>query len=106
MYTRKQYLDGECTHEDYYNQFCDSWTETVILSRYNIRFLREKFSDDENLNNIPLALWDNMAYGLMMSLELNKKMRKHGDYPTVSGCVCILKQSVRNIVLDLYPDGT
>lgn len=54
-FTRKQYMEGEVNHDDYYGQFV---TDGVI------RLLdqdRVKNSTDPHFNDIPLLHWDRLV---------------------------------------------
>jgi hypothetical protein len=93
-YTRTQYLNKECTHEQYYTQYCND----TIIDRVNSFFGKEKLQDaikeDEHLNNIPIAKWDILASNLY---DVSKKMKENGDYLTLAGGVCICKQAAKII---------
>ena len=55
-FTRKQYMDGECTHDQYYDQFVTQELKNTVL-----RSIPEKqivMSKDESFNDIPLRSWD------------------------------------------------
>ena len=93
-YARKDYLDGKCTHREYYGQFVDgSIRETVLHRIGGAEYLREKLFTDDNLNNIPLVRWDNLPG----PMGINAKMAEAGDYLTLSGKVCIYKEAARQI---------
>lgn len=93
MFTRKQYLNNECTHSEYYSQFLTpasrlskSLTELVIASK-----------DNEHFNDIYLGKFDSEAYSLEYDKELFKQA---GDSPTLAGKVCLLKEKARQIKRD------
>jgi len=94
LYTRKQYLDGNCTFEQYYSQFVND----VIISRVGqfigVERIKEAIQSDEHLNNIPLAKWDMVAGNLY---NVSAKMKEAGDYLTLAGGVCIAKAAARII---------
>ena len=91
-FTRKQYIDGECTHDQYYDQFVTQDLKNIVL-----RSIPEKqiiWSKDESFNDIPLRSWDWMA-------KLNpvepKKFKELGDFTTLAGQVSALKAAARQI---------
>ena len=94
MFTRKQRLNNECTHREYYAQFVSGAT----IRRVETHIGREKIinSTDPHFNDIPLVLWDRLCSGLVPH-DLGSKMRATGDYPTLSGLVCIAKEAARQI---------
>tara|TARA_R110000772_G_scaffold266658_1_gene389377 strand:+ start:1288 stop:1557 length:270 start_codon:yes stop_codon:yes gene_type:complete len=58
MYTRKQRLDNECSHREYFAQFVSaSLPESIADSIGKDRLLK---SNDEHLNDIPLKCWDRL----------------------------------------------
>jgi hypothetical protein len=91
MFTRKQYLDKECTHDQYYAQFV---THGVIhlVSAY-IGEARIKKSTCPHFTDIPLCEWD----GIAPRLSVGERLRECGDYPTLAGKVCILKAAANQI---------
>ena len=91
-FTRKQYMEGECTHNQYYDQFVTQDLKNAVL-----RSIPEKqivMSRDESFNDIPLRSWDWLA-------KLNpvepKKFKELGDFTTMSGQICALKAAARQI---------
>ena len=58
MITRKEYLDGLYTHEQYYGQFVNNRIKTIVLEEIGLE--RLKASTDPNLNDIPLLEWDDL----------------------------------------------
>lgn len=95
MKTRKQYLDKECTYNEYYEQFV---TGPI---RYHVESCIGKdrilASQDKNLNDIPLAEWDAAAKSFPAS-NIDRDMRAAGDYPTLAGLVCIAKTAARELI--------
>lgn len=58
MYTRKQYMNKECTHREFYGQHMTlPIINMVVRAIGKDRLLR---STDEHLNDIPLKEWDNL----------------------------------------------
>ena len=58
MFTRKQYLDNECTVNEYYNQFITYRTLALLVRHFGKEKLKKW--DPKVIPNhiIPLAHWD------------------------------------------------
>lgn len=96
QFTRKQYLDGDCTHSQYYSQFVDVAMKSRVLIRFGIDKIKAAFAEDEHLNNIPIAYWDGLA--VPFTAYAANAMRLAGDYPTLAGGVCIAKEAARQLI--------
>lgn len=92
MFTRKDYLDGKCTHGEYYSQYVTPEIEKLV-STLGPDKIKAAAKVDEYMNNIPLRQWDSMTN----FFHCKSEMEKHGDYPTLAGKVCILKEAARKI---------
>jgi len=92
MYTRKDYLNGLCTHKQYYAQFVTPQVRNAVLTRIG----RERLvaSDDEHLNDISLQTWDSLPQ------PASGKLRELGDFITKAGAVCIYKEAARQILAE------
>jgi hypothetical protein len=99
MITRKQYLeDSENLHDTYYRQFVTDGIKQMVLNRFGLDKLKvhvTKKMDEKGY--IPLDKWDAMAGGYGSKLG-ESKMKEVGDYPSLAGAVCILKQAAKMIV--------
>lgn len=95
IYTRKQYLEGEVSHEEYYGQFVDSYTKRLVPA--TIEEIRQAHNADKHLNKIPLKKWDDMA-AFVKHWELGEKLKAAGELLTLSVQVCILKRSAIEIL--------
>ncbi len=93
-FTRRQYINKECTHNEYYSQFVNEGTKKTLLQYISLARLKQ--SKDEHFNDIPLKEWDNLP--VMVSSTL---MIKRGDWMTLAGKVCIYKTCARNILNEL-----
>jgi len=91
MKTREQYLDGKCTHREYYAQFVSERTKSSVLSAIGLDSLLA--STDKHLNDIPLKTWDRIYPGVSRDL-----WQSVGDYATLAGLVCINKEAARQII--------
>lgn len=90
---RKEYLknSGEENHRFYYSQFVTPEIKGVVKCTIGLKKLLK--STDPHLNDIPIKLWDNMYLP-----NVNAKMKELGDYLTLAGKVCILKEAARQII--------
>jgi len=91
---RQDYLNGKISHEDYYSE---------IAKRAGVAFTKDDSivkeamkSTDEHLNDIELYRWDAIAHGSQNAID--KAMRELGDFWSLSGGVCVVKQAVRNAI--------
>lgn len=90
-YTRKQYMDRECSHRDYYGQFVNDPVRARVLRAIGKERLLA--STDENLNDIPLRLWDTIGpVGSKAKWDATE-----GDWPTMAGRVCIYKEAAKQL---------
>lgn len=95
MKTRKEYLDGAVSHREYYAQFVTEGVKQLVEKRIGIDRLKK--STDEHLNDIPLKTWDNL-FSTGVPKYIGDKLREAGDFPTMAGAVCILKEAARQIL--------
>lgn len=84
--TRKQYLDNEVTHLQYYSQFVTDATINTVLQYLSKEQLTEAYHKNPILNSIKLSVWDRMPL-----YAATYKMKEAGDWLTPAGRVCILK---------------
>jgi len=94
MFTRYQYLNRECTHQEYYAQFVDNEMKRGLTAYISME--RILSSKKENFSDIPLKKWDSASY-IVTTIENHKRMKEAGDYLTPAGIVCILKEAARQI---------
>jgi len=92
MFTRKQCLAKECTHDEYYLQFSDPRTSHYLLQTGLVR--KARGSKDPHFNDIPLKYWDAVP---IYAAQVDR-MKEAGDYLTAAGRVCIAKAMVRKMV--------
>ena len=86
MYTRKQYLNKECTHDQYYLGIADAAGLKATDANKIDACSTALRHGDEHLNTLPLPSW-----GRPFTAETAKIMRELGDYPTLAGSVCLWK---------------
>ena len=92
MFTRKQYMNDECSHREYYAQLVSDHIRDSVLRRFGLERIRNSLKEDQHLNNIPLHLWDSLADCVSFS-----KYEELGDFETLAGCVCALKEAARQV---------
>lgn len=87
-YTRKQYMNDECSHHEYYSQFVTGNTLNTVAERIGIE--RIKSSTCERFSDISLKEWDDLpliANGNLLS--------EAGENRSLSTFVCINKSAAR-----------
>lgn len=100
-YSRKDYIQGICSHGSYYTQFC---TQSVISAvKTCIGQERILASTCEHFNDIPLHLWDGLHkhLGLLSGTALGQSNkatygREELTY-SLSDTVCVAKQAAKII---------
>lgn len=92
MFTRTQYLNGECSHRAYYAQFVTTDLQEVLRRRLGVARMVTAYKADPNLNTIPLPTWAGLSI-----LARTNALCACGDYPTLAGSVCILKEAARQV---------
>lgn len=88
MSTRQEYLDGLVSHEQYYEQFVDQGLLDFVARHFMVNAYA--------VDNIPLQRWDNLAFCVLTD-KIRQQLKDCGDFPTLGGAVCILKQAARMI---------
>lgn len=97
QYNRQDYMNGKCSHREYYAQFVTPAVKQMVMDRIGLKELVR--STDEHLNDIPLNVWDNLAGSTRLAL-----MR--GDYSctlriaddnSLASQVCALKEAAKQI---------
>ena len=83
-FTRAQYLNNECTHEQYYTQFVTPHIISVVKDNIGINIIKKALQENENLNSIPLTRWDAVSMAIRNSATADA-LRNAGDYPTLAG---------------------
>ena len=110
MFTRKDYLDGKCSHDEYYAQLVEGTNAMqVVLNHFPIDVLEKMYKKDEHFNWVPreyiidrhikgtlsdeLDTWDRLGMWLC-----GVDYRKYGDLESLCGRVCVLKCAARMLV--------
>jgi len=92
--TRKQYLDGDCTHREYYAQYVNK--KVLSHVKKDIGEDRILTSIDPNFADINLKAWDSVFF-FGLPKYIRNELRNNGDFPTIAGAVCIAKEAARQI---------
>lgn len=95
MITRQQYLNKQATHEEYYSQFVTPFIKKIVENHIGLDKIKD--SNDHHFNDIPLRLWDNASNWLKYYPTVFNQLKEAGDYATLAGLVCILKQAAREL---------
>jgi len=95
MITRKKYIAGDATHEEYYSQFVDSILISIVSTVIGTTRIVE--STDPHFNDISLADWDKA--GECIPLRILQKLREAepGAGVSLSDRVCIVKAAAAAI---------
>ena len=91
-FTRKQYMEGECTHDQYYDQFVTPELKNTVL-----RCIPEKqivMSKHPHFSDIPLSAWDWIA---RIEPVPRLSLEAVGDSSSLGTQVCALKAAARQI---------
>ena len=91
MFTRKEYLNGSCTHQEYYGQFVSPGTKRRVIT--GIGKERILSSECPHFNDIPLVIWDRIVHMLPVAMSFESV----GDYATQAGLVCTAKEAARQL---------
>ena len=92
MFTRKDFLNGKVTFRGYYSQFANDNVKLMVKDRIGLKKLKQ--SKDKHFNDIPLRIWDNIG----LPCGIGNLLKQAGDYYTLAGQVCILKEGARQIL--------
>lgn len=96
MFSRQQYMNKECSHEQYFRQFVTPFVKALVQDAIGLEAINA--STDKHLNDIPLQRWDRLHPGIS---EITKALRKHaGECNSISTSVCIAKQAARMLQED------
>lgn len=99
LINRSDYLaanrpDAKAAHRAYYAQFVTP-AHLRRLAGHAGMVGRIKASQDPHFNDIPLSVWDVLA--VPVPAESAILLKECGDYPTLAGAVCILKEAAQQI---------
>ncbi len=94
MFTRKDYLEGRCSHRDFYGQIVER--AGLVFPSDHALVQRARRSTDPHYNDIPLALWGSAAVSAKPAIT--RALKETGDFWSLAGGVCTIKEAVRRVV--------
>ena len=94
MYTRKQYLNKECSFNEYYEQFGQHLTHDVEAFIGKDKIIN---STDSSFNDIPLKEWDQLAPIVRITVGRAIAEANGTGGISLSDCVCSAKAAARLI---------
>ena len=95
--TRADYMSGKVSFADFYRAVANTAgisyrnADPAFLARVKAALA----SGDEHLNTIPLVEWDHRGCGLLAAA---RAFKAHGDFDSMAGRVCLLKQVAKDAV--------
>lgn len=95
MHTRKEYMDGKISHQQFYGEIAKALGISFDDSE-RIDKLVEAYKADKNFNTIPLRIWDMM--GFFSKDRMAKELKKRGSGWSFANSVCIYKAAARESV--------
>lgn len=98
MITRKEYISGKATFDQYYSQFVTAGVRQVVERRIGLDKIRR--SKDPNFNDIPLKQWDDLSIHTWP--EQIRLLKEAGDYPSLAHTACVAK-SYASTIRGRYP---
>lgn len=93
QYSRKDYMDNKCSHNDYYGQFVTADYERYVGEAIGVS--RIKNSEDPHFNDIPLIKWDCLYLPNDIMAKLASANGSGGT--SLSDKVCVAKAAARMI---------
>ena len=97
MFTRGQYLAGECSHQEYYGQFVNHSIIDSVRCQFGVNQLINAHEIDEHFNSIALCRWDERNIMSSVNQEL-WKAANGSRYHSLSDNLCIKKAAAKIIV--------
>ena len=94
--TRKDYMDGKVTHEQFYSSVAAEAGLDMSKASITAKAKIALSNGDTHLNTIPLRVWDDLGANPVTRSNISRALEGHGDYCTLAGLVCTLKQAVKN----------
>lgn len=107
MKTRKQYMDGTVSFDEYYGQFVNDEVLRAVKNGIGVDAI--KASKNEHFNDIRLEKWDRLAGFHFIGSEMisrphgvpwgmGPKLKEAGEGFSAATAVCILKQAARRLI--------
>ena len=95
MITRKKYIAGDATHEEYYGQFVDSDLLRVVSRVIGTTRIVE--STDPHFNDISMPDWDKAGASIPPRILQKLRQAEPGAGVSLSDRVCIVKAAASAI---------
>lgn len=88
-------MANEVSHDEFYRAVAATagidWSQHPIMPK-----VREQLAKgDVHLNGINLGWWDLQAASPVLSANLRRALKEHGDYYSMAGAVCVLKAAAK-----------
>lgn len=91
-FSRKQYMNKECSHREYYSQFVNDHDKDSVIRLIGLKRLLN--ISDPHLNDIPLRMWDSLP-----SLKRHSdQLKECGEWLSPANKVCIYKEAAKQII--------
>ncbi len=97
MKNRKQYMDGEIDHNQYYEQFVTNEVLFTVANSIGVKNIKE--SKDPHFNDIPLSKWDMLKGSIPMGKVAESNASTNGGVKaySLSDVVSLAKAAARII---------
>ena len=95
--TRKSYIDGVVSHDDYYSQpsFCTPEVKSMVARAIGLKRILE--SVDPHFNDIPLVRWDVLHPAVILLVGRAIREANGTGGISLSDTVCVAKAAARSI---------
>lgn len=95
--TRADYMAKKVTHEQFYGAVVETAGIYLQADHSLVGRAREALAaGDKDLNTIPLVTWD-LEVAIRQG-AITRALKEHGDFFSLAGGVCVMKQAVLNAV--------
>lgn len=91
MFTRSDYMRGNCTHAQFYEQMVTDEIKSNVKTFVGMGYILS--SKCEHFNDIPMNIWD--TAGICAGYAIDAKIKETEDSPSLAGRVCVLKAAAR-----------
>lgn len=95
MFTRAQYMNRECSHQEYYGQFVT--LNVLRLVENHIGRDRILTSSDPHFNDIPLYQWDKLCSPILSMVGHRIRAVNNQSFVWLADAVCIAKAAAEMI---------
>lgn len=92
QFTKKAYMAGECTHEQYYAQFITD--DGIAMVQRSTAFKRMIKKGSKDTSSVEVQVWDLIG----TDGEAVMLLKSLGDFWSISAAVCINKAIARQLL--------